>query len=53
MNASNLRTARSQARSFAQRWSVAYPKVVNSLRSDLDNLFLIVSHAAKILSNTS
>ena len=38
MNASNLRSARSQARRFAQRWSVAYPNVVNSLRTDLDDL---------------
>ena len=38
MNAPNLRTARSHARRFAQRWSGAYPKVVNSLRSDLDDL---------------
>ena len=38
MNASNLRMARSHARRFAQRWSVAYPKVVNSLRTDLDDL---------------
>ena len=38
MNASNLRKARSQARRLAQRWSVAYPNVVNSLRTDLDDL---------------
>ncbi len=38
MNASNLRTARSQASRFARRWLDAYPKVVASLRTDLDDL---------------
>lgn len=46
MNASNLRTARSHARRFAQRWLVAYPKVVASLRTDLDDLLTCFRYPA-------
>ncbi len=38
MNAPNCRKAQSAARRFADRWQGTYPKVVECLRSDLDNL---------------
>lgn len=36
--AKNIKAARSRAQSFARRWSETYPKVVESLRDDLDDL---------------
>lgn len=38
MNADNLTKARSAARRFADRWQQAYPKAVDCLRDDLDEL---------------
>jgi putative transposase len=38
MNAENSRQARSAARRFANRWQQIYPKAVNCLRDDLDDL---------------
>jgi len=37
-NAPNERSARRQAALFAREWSEVYPKVVNSLRQDLEDL---------------
>ncbi len=38
MNADNRRSARTAARRFADRWDVIYPKAVQCLRGDLDEL---------------
>ena len=38
MNAATLTTARSAARRFADRWQEAYPRAVDCLRNDLDEL---------------
>ncbi len=38
MNAADLPRARSAARCFADRWSGSYPKAVDCLRADLDQL---------------
>ena len=38
MNAPNRRKAESAARRFADRWEPTYPKAVDCLRNDLDNL---------------
>jgi transposase-like protein len=38
MNAANRRQARHQARRYADRWTAAYPRIVDRVRRDLDSL---------------